>query len=126
MPTRLLSPHLRRALITAVLLALVMTQTLGALHRALSGHATAHQRAWSAATAENGGGHFLRALFAGHHDEHDCKVFDQLAQADLAGAVAPAAAAQVPVEVPPVAIHPAWHLAAQAAGFLARGPPPRV
>jgi hypothetical protein len=117
MPTRLLLPSLRRLLIGLMVAAFVLTQALGAVHRVMNGHAAA------AAAADEAGARLLKALFAGHHDERDCKVFDQLAQADLAGGVANEPAADVAGETPVKATHRSWHIAAQAAGFLARGPP---
>ena len=47
---------------------------------------------------------------------------DQLNHADLAVGVHAFVVPTTLVEVP-VAVHPGWQLAAQAAGFLARGPP---
>lgn len=97
--------------------ALVLTQLLGVAHRAMSGHAT------HSAQAGDAGPHLLKALFAGHHDDRDCKVYDQWAHADLADVSAAVQAVGLPGETPVVATHRAWQIAAQAAGFLARGPP---
>ena len=117
MPTRLFLPSLRRSLIGLMLVALVLTQALGVMHRMMSGHAT------SAAQTDDARAPHLKALFAGHHSERDCKVFDQLAQADLAGGLAVVPAAQDPGDTPVKAAQRCWQIAAQAAGFLARGPP---
>ncbi len=117
MPTRLLLPSLRRSLIGLMLAAFALTQWLGVVHRVMNGHAAA------AAQADDGGARLLKALFAGHHDDRDCKVFDQLAQADLAGGLAVVPAAHDTGDTPVIAAHRSWQIAAQAAGFLARGPP---
>jgi hypothetical protein len=117
MPTRPLPLSLRRSLIGLMLSALVLTQLLGVMHRMMIGHA-AHS-----AHAVDAGAHLLQALFAGHHDDRDCKVYDQLAHADLADGSALVQAADLPGDTPLIATHCAWQIAAQAAGFLARGPP---
>ena len=117
MPTRLFLPSLRRSLIGLMLVALVLTQALGVMHRMMSGHAT------SAAHTDDASASHLNALFAGHHNERDCKVFDQLAQADLAAGPAALSVAHNLGDTPVKAAHRCWQIAAQAAGFLARGPP---
>lgn len=113
------------AIVVAV--ALVAAQVLGLLHRtvhaddsaiaALPSFATAH------ADADSHGG-WIDALFSGHHAARDCVAFDQMGHADLAtfpGAV------PVPPPLPSGnQMQPrngARHVAAQACGFLARGPP---
>ena len=71
-------------------------------------------------------GQALQALFSGHDsDSDDCRLLDLLMHADvLASAVsAPIAFAQPPVLD---ALHIGSHHAAQAAGYLARGPPLRA
>ena len=68
-------------------------------------------------------GHWLDPLFADHDaNANACASYDQLAHADfLWGPPADVCAAvTAPAEC---ASNPAWHLAAQAAGYLARGPP---
>jgi len=119
-------PARRSALIAAVLLALVLAQTLGLLHR------LAHSAGWGAkpstalqieARQEAEAGHGLRGLFGGHDpDGGACDLYDQLTHAD---ALWGAPAVVLPMPLPPAQAvrHPAWHLAAQSAGFLARGPP---
>lgn len=122
MPVRPSSLHQRRALIAVLLLALALTQTLGAVHRVFSGHAVSHQ---SAATGGGADAGFLESLFAGHGDERDCKMFDQQAHADLASGEA--AASQTAGGIEALVIpHAAWQMASQAAGYLARGPPVRA
>jgi hypothetical protein len=120
MPARSVTPHLRRALIATLLLALALTQTLGVIHRVLSGHMAPQQRVVASTAGVDAGA--IQALFAGHHDEGDCKVFDQLAHADLAWGEA-AVAVNLATGETPVLMHAAWQIASQAAGYLARGPP---
>lgn len=126
MPFRAIPPHLRRALIAALLLMWAVTQTLGAIHRALSGHTAAPQHDQRvAAVAAGPDGSTLQALFADHHDERDCRLFDQLAHADLAWGE-PAASPTLAGGDTPAATHAAGQIAAQSAGYLARGPPVRA
>lgn len=116
----------RRALITSVLLAFVLAQALGLMHRVvhapLSGQGLVHASSSEAAQIEVS---WVKALFAGHDHEHGCKLYDQSSHADLACGDAPSLALQGPAAVAGL-IHPGWQLAAQAAGFLARGPPSQV
>ncbi len=109
----------RRTWLPLVMAALLFAQMLGVLHRvAHAGHA-APVTAFVALD-----GSLAKALFGDHDDESKCRLYDQLMHADLAVDTAVAIA---PLPVAPVEAeqHPAWHLAAQAAGFLARGPPAR-
>lgn len=110
-----LRTHPRRAaLVAALLLALAFTQTLGALHRVAHGSGAA-----ATATSQQ----WLQALFGGHdHGGGTCDLYDQGTHGDaLSVQVDPMVAA---FEPPPLRDpHRAWHLAAQSAGFLARGPP---
>jgi hypothetical protein len=119
MPVRSLSIRPRRALVAVLLLALALTQTLGAVHRMLSGHAARHQSVAASAGVAAG---VLESLFAGHDSERDCKVFDQSTHADLAWGEVAASSVDVGVEMLE-ARHAAWQIASQAAGYLARGPP---
>ena len=102
--------RLPAAFFAALALALVLAQTLGALHR------VAH--------ADGAGGHggWEQALFAGDHAGGGCDLYDALSTGDALCADAGVPMAQ-PVPVAPVRRHAGWQLAAQAAGFLARGPP---
>jgi hypothetical protein len=113
MPTRATAPRLHAALIAAVLAMLVLAQSLGALHR------VAHPGGDGAAPAS---GNWVMDLFAGHDHDGGCELFDQLTHGDAlcAASVGPTASAE---PAAPVARHAAWQIAAQAAGFLARGPP---
>lgn len=125
-------PH-RRALVAAVLLCVLLLQWLGTVHGIVhpvggmgwpaaahgaehEGHATS---GGDPTTAQQG------AWFGAHDDESRCRLFDQLAHADLVWQLAP-----LLVEPPGGAEAPdAWtggRFAPQAAGYLARGPPPRA
>ena len=103
----------------------VLMQWVGSLHgyvhpQPAPGHSV--ERAAGAPEA----GQALQALFSGHDsDSNDCRLLDLLTHADvLASAVsAPIAFAQPPVLD---ALHIGSHHAAQAAGYLARGPPERA
>lgn len=97
---------LRQWLLAACCTLLLAVQAIGLVH------AVAH-----------GGGHAESALFGGH-DEGDsqCRLFDQAAHADAVGAT-PAALPLLPVAVAVRTEHPGSVHAAQAAGYLARGPP---
>lgn len=90
---------------------MVLLQTVGVVHKVL--HAGGlHAHAELADRSD---------VFA-HGDEADCRLFDQLAQGDLAWS-APPAAASLPALFLFTPALPGGHLAAQAAGYLARGPP---
>ncbi len=123
MPTRRTSPRQRLALACLLLVTLIVAQSLGLLHRvAHSGaglsHAPSHAQAGAAAEP-------LQTLFAQHRDRADCKLFDQVSHADGLVALDVCSCAPAPL-TPDTPVHPGWQLASQAAGFLARGPPPTV
>jgi hypothetical protein len=123
---------------------IVLAQTLGLVHRVGHGpghgpgqglghtaHAShtphgshAHAAASDLAHADaSHGDDWLHQLLSGHAAGSDCLGFDQAVVGDL---VATAPAWLAPVVAPGDAVpdaQRAWHLAAQAAGFLARGPP---
>jgi hypothetical protein len=120
-------PIRRSALIAAVLAGLVLAQWLGTIHRIAHAHAgEAHESAGASvshshAAAADEAESVLDALF-GHDRGSVCELYDQLTHADaLAGVPALALPAIAPVH--PARVHRTWHLAAQSAGFLARGPP---
>lgn len=129
--TVLSPPMLRtRWLVALLAFALVAVQTLGFVHRLVHAGPGAMKAmvSLSATTVATSVGEPVRrvgalaALFVGHDRLHDCDAFDQMSHADLlAGTGHDAAPAPVQVEAP--AVHAAWHVAAQARGFLARGPP---
>jgi hypothetical protein len=102
-------------------------QAAGHLHDEGVEHAAAHTAAHTAAHADTSahGVSWLQQIFEGDEHAASCVLYDQLAHADglpslpllwLPPAWVPA--------VPPW--HARWQLAAQATGFLARGPPSRA
>jgi hypothetical protein len=121
----------RRATLSAVVvIALVLAQTLGLVHRIV--HAPLHVPAGMAAAwsqpdtaAHASATSWLQALFGGHHHDSDCDAYDKLAHGD---AVTVVPVALLPPSAPShvVTVHASWHVAAQSAGFLARGPPALV
>lgn len=95
-----------------LLAALLLAQTLGLVHRVL--HRPAGATVASAADVRHDFG----------HDDGDpqCRLYDQLAQGDLAfGCATLPLVPALPAGC--VGALPAGRLAPQAAGFLARGPP---
>lgn len=121
------SPTLRfkRALIASVLLAFVLAQALGLMHRVVHAPFVGQAVVQAPADAPRADVSWVKALFAGHDHEQGCKLYDQSSHADLACGDAPGLALQAPAASADL-IHPGWQLAAQAAGFLARGPPALV
>ncbi|MEO8057980.1 MAG: hypothetical protein ABI671_06615 [Burkholderiales bacterium] len=116
----------KRALIHGVLLAFVLAQALGLMHRIVHAPFVGQAAAHASAEAPRAEMSWLKALFSGHDSERDCHLYDQAGHADLACGDAPSLALQGPVAAADVLLHPGWQLAAQAAGFLARGPPAAV
>ena len=108
-------------------IALVLVQTLGLLHRVVhverrDGDVAATPSADAARRAVAAPGP-VASLFADHRTRLDCDLFDQMSHADLGIGGAHDLAAFVRPDLP-ARTHAGWHLAAQAHGFLARGPPP--
>jgi len=103
--------------------ALLWLQALGLWHLVVHGHAAPGGAAATFASGFDPHDHHDDRAFAGH-DEGDpqCRLFDQLAHADIAFA-SPAALPARAAQGGPVSATPAGRLAPQAAGFLARGPP---
>ena len=134
LPSRRRPPSNRRRAFAAVLAAaLVLVQLLGLAHRIV--HAERTQLVAASALAAGGdavsalkntshrsGASWLLALFAGHDPGADCDAFDQMSHADVVVDMALDAAPER-AGVAPCLRHAAWHVAAQARGFLARGPP---
>lgn len=122
MPFRQTSRRFRRTLYSAVLLALALAQTLGLVHRIVHSPLAASAVAVAGAPGASSGSSWLQALFSGHATEQGCHLYDQLSHSDLIHVDV----AVVPVlHLAPVydATIPISHIAARAAGFLARGPP---
>ena len=122
MPLRSTSRRFRRAVFSVVLLALSLAQTLGAMHRIVHAPLSAHGLAAGAGQPAGLGPEWLQALFVGHGHGQDCDLYDQLSHADLLGVDAVVVALPTLPDAHDPA-QPASHIAAQAAGFLARGPP---
>jgi hypothetical protein len=128
--------RLRRTTLWVVMAALLLAQTLGLLHRVVhvphNMHAapglfavplpaampTAHADIEAAGMA---GLHWLDRLFASH-DGGACDAYDQLVHADFLWSHPPEICTQAVNHATRASV-PAWQLAAQAAGYLARGPP---
>jgi hypothetical protein len=104
---------LRRPLAGLLVCAMLLTQALGLLHRVH--HAEGHEHA----AHEHGG---FEELFTHDAGSADCLIYDQLSHADGVGfgVVEPGA---MPPAQPPAPVEQAPQVAAQAAGYLARGPP---
>lgn len=113
-----LHPAHRRRLLPLLAAALLWLQALGLWHHVVHG-AALHGDSAVAFAHEHADDH----AFAGH-DEGDaqCRLYDQLAHADIAFGMA-SAAPILALHGEPMAAVPAGRLAPQAAGFLARGPP---
>lgn len=117
--------HRRTPLIVAMVVSMLLAQALWLLHRVA--HAPAASRvamqtqaapvATFASTAQ-----WIQALLPQHDNDRSCDLYDQLTHADAATGAASDTATQAAVQ-PPAAIHRGSCIAAQAAGFLARGPP---
>lgn len=126
MPRALNTPSLRsRAILLIVSAALLITQALGLLHRVVhapqDGQAVHAVAVAASAAPSKVVGLGLDRLFAAH-DTEACASYDQLAHADFLWAP-PAELCSLALPGVAASHHPAWQLAAQAAGYLARGPP---
>jgi hypothetical protein len=116
-------PRHHAALIAVVLMALVLMQALGLLHRVAHAAPADVGATWSqAATPDHGPGDWLQALFKAHDSASSCEVYDQLTHADPLGSACAPATAVLP-EPGGASVFAVTHIAAQASGFLARGPP---
>ena len=105
------------------MLALVLLQSLGLVHRvAHPGFGAPHNAA--STTADTAApGSWLQELFAGHDSGGgSCEVYDQLTHADPLASTASLAAMPIPESATVIATA-SRHIARQASGFLARGPP---
>ena len=122
---RLACTRHRDRIVLLLAAALVVVQLLGMMHAVLHDHARAspaHAFAQVAPELPSTEPSGFGALFSGHDSQADCDLFDHITHADLAGLDAPAFAAAHSDGIV-IAGHPGWHIAQQAAGFLARGPP---
>lgn len=123
MSLRAASLRLRRTLFSMVLLAFALAQTLGVVHRIVHSPLAVHATAPAGADATHAAGNWLKALFAGHRTEQGCELYDQLSHSDLMQVDITVVVPLLPPTEACAPSRPAWHLAAQAAGFRARGPP---
>lgn len=107
--------RLRAAIAGVVVMALLVMQAMGLVHRIVHG-------VWapSAVAGMTQADDAKRTLFS--HDADTCALFDQLTHADALWS-APTLSVAHAVPVAAEEVHRAWHLAHQSAGFLARGPP---
>lgn len=115
------STFTRRVALPLLAAAMLMLQALGLWHSVV--HANGVATGVHAHDTHDEAGHHPGEGFAGHDDgDAQCRLYDQLAHADLVFGAAPAwlcASAEAMLAAPV----PAGRLAPQAAGFLARGPP---
>lgn len=104
---------------------MVLMQWVGSLHGYVHSQPSPMHSVERAAGAPDAG-QALQALFSGHDsDSDDCRLLDLLMHADvLASAVSASIAFAQPQNLD--AVHIGSHHAAQAAGYLARGPPERA
>jgi hypothetical protein len=113
----------RRLMARAVLCALLLTQALGLMHRVVHAHGPEPVgHAHVAPEPDAAQPHTLEGLFSQHQDAQDCQLFDQLTQADATAFAVPADVAQALAALRGGSCA-APDVAAQAAGYLARGPP---
>ena len=125
-----MNPALRRILtplIFAMVVPMLLAQALGWVHRIA--HSPASLRAVAASvetqpsvTAGLPLAHWVQALLPAHDSDRSCQLFDQLTHADVVIGAMPSVGSHSFGDLPQ-ATHRASRLAAQAAGFLARGPP---
>ena len=122
----------RRTILLIVAAALLLSQALGLLHGVVhapqDGHRVVHApqdvpvvAVAVAAIPSDAVARWLDRLFAAHNAD-GCASYDQLAHADFLWGHAPEPFCAAPSGAA-ASFHPAWQIAAQAAGYLARGPP---
>lgn len=129
MHARLVQPPTiaRRAAIAALLVVLVLAQTLGWIHRALHGDPPGSGRPVVVAAASepapgaSAHGGVLHDLFGSHAEPTDCRLFDVLGQPGCA--TPPLVLPPVILPAARVALSHADFVARWAALFDARGPP---
>jgi hypothetical protein len=99
-----------------LVLAFLLAQALGSMHRLA--HADGPQQ-----HAHERGGHGLTAgLFDAHHEQADCRLFDQLTHSDAAPA-ATRVAAEAPAGAPPGRFAEALRASSLPSDCRVRGPP---
>jgi len=105
----------RRIALPLLAALLLLVQALGLVHRVM--HAPHGLLLGAQAVASH-----ADELFGAHDDEATCRMYDQLAHADIVFGAWPAWALAAQHECVAVPVH-AGRLAPQASGYLARGPP---
>lgn len=120
-PLQGLSLRARHVLWQVLLWALVLSPTLGQMHRVLHGDGHAGQPVAAAQGQSLAPAHALAALFSGHHAS-DCQMLDALGMADGPPSASLALAHPLPFAQPLVST-PAPIAAQRAAPFQARAPP---
>lgn len=111
------SPLLLRTLVAAMAMCLVLAQALWLLHRVGHVRVVTHT-----ASDEFKASAWMKAVLPDHQDERSCAQYDQLSHADMAPGCHALHLTQGHSDLAQAA-HVASSMAAQAAGFLARGPP---
>jgi hypothetical protein len=117
--TRLHAKRPLRWVVHLTVASLLLAQSLGLLHRSV------HQPAGSGVVVAGTAGHAASALgglFAGHTLDTDCRLFDQLAHADLA----PLPVSALPCDFTSahrLALVPCGHQPALERSYCARAPP---
>ena len=116
--------------IAVLAIAIGSSQTLGAMHRVIHAHqsyalASAALMVVQPAVTEAAEASWLEGLFSGHDTKSSCDQYEALSHADLAAAKICVYSVPISSETA-TAFHSGWQLAAEAAGFLARGPPALV
>jgi len=125
--TRPARTRLTRHLLLLLAAALVFVQVLGLMHGVLHDHVRTGEHASAAAKAlgQPADDSWFGAFFSEHDSQADCDQFDHMTHLDPARFDTPQFALQRADRIE-VAVHAGWHVAPQATGFLARGPPSQV
>ncbi len=117
--TRLHANRLRSWVVHLTVASLLLAQSLGLLHRAV--HQPAGGSTFAASTAYHAPS-AVASLFAGHTLDTDCRLFDQLAHADLAPLPVLALPCDFSTAGSPATV-PCGHRPALARSYSARAPP---
>lgn len=117
--TRLQAIRLRSWVVHLTVASLLLAQSLGLLHRSV--HQPTHGKVFAAGTAHHAPS-AVADLFADHTLDTDCRLYDQLAHADLA----PLPVLALPCSfstAPSSATLPCGHQPVPRRGYRARAPP---
>lgn len=118
-------PRHRTASTTIALVAIVLAQALGLMHRIAHAHPSAPWASavtWTQAAAADRSTDWLHALFNGHHHDGDCDAYDRLTPCDAIKSV-PATLASAAAPMAPRFPPPTSQTSTRHAAFLARAPP---